>query len=43
MVEDAKIKNGSFNDNLSGYEVYVDGTAKATVVVDSLKEIMHWM
>ena len=38
MVEDAKIKNGSFNDNLSGYEVYVDGTAKATVVVDSLKE-----
>ena len=38
MVEDAKIKNGSFNDSLSGYEVYVDGTAKATVVVDSLKE-----
>ena len=38
MVEDAKIKNGSFNDNLSGYEVYVDSTAKATVVVDSLKE-----
>ena len=38
MVEDAKIKNGSFNDSLSGYEVYVDGAAKATVVVDSLKE-----
>ena len=38
MVEDAKIKNGSFNDSLSGYEVYVDITAKATVVVDSLKE-----
>ena len=38
MVEDAKIKNGSFNDNLSGYEVYVDSAAKATVVVDSLKE-----
>ena len=38
MVEDAKIKNGSFNDGLSGYEVYVDSTAKATVVVDSLKE-----
>ena len=37
MVEDAKIKNGSFNDSLSGYEVYVDSTAKATVV-DSLKE-----
>ena len=38
MVEDAKIKNGSFNDSLSGYEVYVDKTAKATVGVDSLKE-----
>ena len=38
MVEDAKIKNGSFNDSLSGYEVYVDSTAKSTVVVDSLKE-----
>ena len=38
MVEDAKIKNGSFNDSLSGYEVYVDSAAKATVVVDSLKE-----
>ena len=38
MVEDAKIKNGSFNDSLSGYEVYVDSTTKATVVVDSLKE-----
>ena len=38
MVEDAKIKNGSFNNSLSGYEVYVDSTAKATVVVDSLKE-----
>lgn len=38
MVEDAKIKNGSFNDSLSGYEVYVDSVAKATVVVDSLKE-----
>ena len=38
MVEDAKIKNGSFNDSLSGYQVYVDSAAKATVVVDSLKE-----
>lgn len=38
MVEDAKIKNGSFNDSLSGYEVYIDSAAKATVVVDSLKE-----
>ena len=38
MVEDAKIKNGSFNDSLSGYEVYVDSAAEATVVVDSLKE-----
>ena len=38
MVEDAKIKNGSFNDGHSGYEVYVDETAKATVGVDSLSE-----
>ncbi len=38
LVESALIKNGSFNDGLSGFEVYVDSSAKASYVVDSLKE-----
>lgn len=38
LVEDALIKNGSFNDGLTGYEVYVDSSANASYVVDSLNE-----
>lgn len=32
------IKNGSFNDGTTGYTVYVDSSAKASHVVDSLKD-----
>ncbi|HBA97052.1 MAG TPA: glucan endo-1,3-beta-D-glucosidase [Lachnospiraceae bacterium] len=38
LVEDSLIKNGSFKAGLSGYEVYVDSSADASCVVDSLTE-----
>lgn len=38
LVEDALIKNGSFNAGFAGYEWYVDSSADATNVVDSLSE-----
>lgn len=38
LVEDALIKNGSFNAGFAGYEWYVDSSADATNVVDSLTE-----
>lgn len=38
IVDDALIKNGSFQAGLAGYEVYVDGSADASCVVDSLTE-----
>lgn len=38
LVENAMIKNGSFNDGTTGYTVYVDSSAKASHVVDSLKD-----
>lgn len=38
FVENALIKNGSFNDGTSGFEIYVDSSAKASYVVDSLKD-----
>lgn len=38
LVESALIKNGSFNDGTTGFEVYVDSSAKASYAVDSLKE-----
>ncbi|MCF0115744.1 MAG: carbohydrate binding domain-containing protein, partial [Erysipelotrichaceae bacterium] len=38
LVENAMIKNGSFNDGLTGFEPYVDSSAKASYVVDSLKD-----
>ena len=38
LVENALIKNGSFNDGTTGYTVYVDSSAKASYVVDSLKD-----
>ena len=38
ITEDALIKNGSFNAGLTGYDNYVDGSASATMVVDSLNE-----
>ena len=38
LVEAALIKNGSFNDGLSGFSPYVDTSAAASYVVDSLKE-----
>lgn len=38
LVENALIKNGSFNDGTTGYTVYVDSSANATYVVDSLKD-----
>ena len=38
LVEDRLIKNGKFDAGLTGYEVYVDGSAAATCVVDSLTE-----
>lgn len=37
IVEDSLIKNGSFNAGLAGFEPYVDGSADASYVVDSLK------
>lgn len=36
--EDSLIKNGSFSAGLAGYEPYVDGSASAAYVVDSLTE-----
>ena len=38
LVEDTLIKNGSFNAGTSGFEVFVDGSASASYVVDSLNE-----
>ena len=38
LVENALIKNGSFNAGTTGYTVYVDSSAKASYVVDSLKD-----
>lgn len=38
IEEDVMIKNGSFNAGMSGYEVYVDSSASASYVVDSLSE-----
>lgn len=38
IVEDSLIKNGSFNAGFAGYESFVDGSASATYVVDSLTE-----
>ncbi len=38
IVEDTLIKNGSFNAGFAGYEPYVDGSASASYVVDSLTE-----
>lgn len=38
VVEDTLIKNGSFNAGFAGYEPYVDSSAKASYVVDSLNE-----
>jgi hypothetical protein len=38
LVEDAMIKNGSFNAGFAGYEWFVDSSADATSVVDSLTE-----
>lgn len=38
IVEDALIKNGSFNAGLTGYEFFKDGSADASIVVDSLSE-----
>ncbi len=38
LEEDSLIKNGSFNAGFAGYEPYVDGSAAASYVVDSLKE-----
>ncbi len=38
LAEDALIKNGSFNNGLTAYEVYVDSSANASYVVDSLNE-----
>lgn len=38
LVEDSLIKNGSFDAGLTGYEVYVDASAAASCVVDSLTE-----
>lgn len=38
LVENALIKNGSFNDGTTGYTVYIDSSAKASYVVDSLKD-----
>lgn len=37
LIENALIKNGSFNDGITGYTVYIDSSAKASYVVDSLK------
>ena len=38
LCEDCLIKNGSFNNGTAGYEVYVDTSASASYVVDSLSE-----
>lgn len=38
IVEDSLIKNGSFAAGFAGYEPYVDGSASASYVVDSLTE-----
>ncbi|MDD7178502.1 MAG: carbohydrate binding domain-containing protein, partial [Lachnospiraceae bacterium] len=38
FVEDSLIKNGSFNAGDTGFEVFTDGSASATHVVDSLNE-----
>lgn len=38
IVEDSLIKNGSFDAGLAGYEVYVDSSASAECVVDSITE-----
>lgn len=38
LCEDSMIKNGSFNNGLTGYEVYVANDANASYVVDSLNE-----
>lgn len=38
LVESAMIVNGSFNAGFAGYECYIDTTADASYVVDSLTE-----
>ncbi|HHU72417.1 MAG TPA: hypothetical protein GXZ21_10350, partial [Clostridiales bacterium] len=38
LVEDAMIKNGSFDAGFAGYEWFVDSSADASSVVDSLTE-----
>ncbi len=38
VVEDALIKNGSFNADTAGYAPYIDAGAAATYIVDSQKE-----
>lgn len=38
IVEDSLIKNGDFSAGMAGYEPYVDSSADATYVVDSLTE-----
>ncbi len=38
LVEDVLIKNGSFNAGLAGYEWFVDSSAGASIVVDSITE-----
>ena len=38
LVENALVKNGSFNDGTTGYTIYVDSSARASYVVDSLKD-----
>lgn len=38
LAESALIKNGSFDNGTTGYEIYVDSSANATSGVDSLKE-----
>lgn len=38
VEENVMVKNGSFNAGMSGYEVFVDASADANYVVDSLTE-----
>ena len=38
VEENVMIKNGSFNAGMSGYEIFVDSSADANYVVDSLTE-----
>ena len=38
LVEDALIKNGSFNAGLTGFDFYADASADTSIVVDSLTE-----